>query len=124
MKYNIKIKQADLIEGKELELYHGLVDNINEFSYFEKGSDVKTSVILQDDYLEIIRYGEARTIIHITNQKSYLKVISQNGNFEMPINKIDSKFIETNYVCEYQIIVNQIVAQHFKFQIYIEIKEK
>ena len=72
MEYNIKIKQYNLLEKNENELYSGVINNLNEITYFEKGSDVKTSVFFKENYLEIVRYGSPRSILHISNQASFV----------------------------------------------------
>ena len=113
MKYNLTVTQKDIIDKSELILFQGVVANIREFDYFEKETQIRTNVYVDNDLFELVRYGDSRTILHLEETSSFAKVIDVSGNIDLDIRLLKKEISEDKYSYEYQIMDGDLILQHF-----------
>jgi uncharacterized beta-barrel protein YwiB (DUF1934 family) len=118
MKYKITVKQKDITNNNEIVLFEGIVNNLNEFDYIEKNTNIRTTIYIDNDLFELIRYGNSRTLLHLEKDHSFAKVINDNGNIDLEVKLKNIKISNDSYVYEYQIVQGNQVIQRFIFTLY------
>jgi uncharacterized beta-barrel protein YwiB (DUF1934 family) len=118
MKYKITVKQKDITNNNEIVLFEGIVNNLNEFDYIEKNTNIRTTIYIDNDLFELIRYGNSRTLLHLEKNHSFAKVINDNGNIDLEVNLENIEILNDRYVYEYQIVQGNQIIQRFIFTLY------